>query len=63
MKRRLFGSALLAGLLGLATTQAEARGRRSSYGGVRGGGSRGGCGSRGGPGYRKPNGKCASHKG
>ncbi len=71
MKRRFFGAALVAGLLGLTSAEAMARGRsggrstgrRASFsGGGGGGGSRGGCGSRGGPGYRKADGKCASHK-
>lgn len=48
MKRRALGNALFGGLLALLAASAQARG---------------GCGSRGGPGYRKPNGKCASHKG
>jgi len=50
MKRRQIGGGLLAVLLAALAAQAEARGGRR------------GCGSRGGPGYRKANGKCASHK-
>ncbi len=75
MKRRFLGVALIAGLLGAVAGEAQARGGRrggsSSHrgrasfaggGGGGGGSSSGGCGSRGGPGYRKANGKCASHR-
>lgn len=75
MKRRSLGAVLITALFGGMGANADARGRHGSHssgsrrvtyrggaGGGGGGGGSGGCGSRGGPGYRKPNGKCASHR-
>lgn len=57
-RRTIFGVLLAAALL----PTAHARRKASNNSGASGGSS-GGCGGRGGPGYRKSNGKCASHKG
>lgn len=61
--RRGFFAALIAAAAVAVIPDAQARGRSGGRRlGRSSGGARGGCGSRGGPGYRKANGKCASHQ-